>query len=67
MTALTTRKLAALLPGKWASDGGPRGAGTLVARKLLNGTTIFYFRYTPPSGQRRVIPLGEYGAHSLSL
>jgi len=67
MTTLTTRKLAALKPGKWASDGGPRGAGALVARKLLHGATIFYFRYTAPSGQRHVIPLGEYGGHALTL
>jgi uncharacterized protein (DUF2267 family) len=67
MAVLTTRKLAALKPGEWASDGGPRGAGVLVARNLGSGSTIFYFRYTAPGGRRDVIPLGEYGGHSLTL
>lgn len=67
MATLTTRKLDTLKRGKWVSDGGPRGGGTLVARKLASGATVFYFRYTVASGRRDVIPLGEYGGHALSL
>ncbi|MGH8148272.1 MAG: tyrosine-type recombinase/integrase [Rhodanobacteraceae bacterium] len=67
MAKLTTRKLDSLKRGKWTSDGGPRGAGALVARKLPSGSTLFYFRYTASGGRRDVIPLGEYGDHALTL
>ncbi|MGH8183600.1 MAG: tyrosine-type recombinase/integrase [Rhodanobacteraceae bacterium] len=67
MTGLTTRKLDTLRMGRWASDGGARGAGTLTARRLPSGSTLFYYRYTGSNGQRCVVPLGEYGPHALTL
>jgi hypothetical protein len=60
---LTTRKIAALAPGEWASDPAARGAGRLQARRLRTGGVAWYYRYTAPDGQRVRQPL----AHDLSL
>ena len=60
MALLTYRKLTALKAGEWASDGGPRGGGVLVARKLKSGPVIFYFRYTGSDRTRSVLSLGEW-------
>lgn len=67
MATLTVRKLAALKAGEWASDGGPRGGGTMVARRLAAGAVLFYFRYTGSAGRRDVIPLGQWDAHGDNL
>lgn len=60
MAKLTHRTLQTAKAGQWLSDGGTRGGGTLVARKLGGGAVLFYFRYTDPSGQRVPVPLGEW-------
>ncbi|NLA68550.1 MAG: integrase [Gammaproteobacteria bacterium] len=63
MAALTHNALTGLQAGKWASDKGPRGAGTLVAYrsgKGRDGRVLFYFRYTKPDGDRDSYPLGEW-------
>lgn len=57
---LTHKKLDSLDVGEWASDGGPRGGGVLVARKLQSGHVIFYFRYTDPTSKRSVLTLGTW-------
>lgn len=56
--ALTTRGIAALKPGKWAADPGPRGAGRLQVIKLASGGLAWYFRYTRSDGKRDALPLG---------
>lgn len=56
--ALTTRALAALLPGKWVADAGARGAGRLQVIKLNSGGLAWYFRYTRSNGKRDALPLG---------
>ena len=65
MALLTVRKLTSLKEGKWASDGGARGGGTMVARRLSGGSILFYFRYTGSNG------LGQWdaasGGNNLSL
>lgn len=72
LAALTTRALDGLAAGKWASDKGGRGSGTLVAYRSGRGRdsrVLFYFRYTMSNGQRDPLPLGEWegtGGH-LSL
>lgn len=68
--ALTTKQLQALKPGDWASDGGARGAGTLVFRRTASGERLAYFRYTLPNGKRDTLPIGNYdeqGVSGLSL
>lgn len=67
MAKLTVRALITLKPGKWASDGGARGGGTLVSRRLTSGVVLFYFRYTGPDGQREALPLGQWDAHGENL
>lgn len=70
MANLTILKLRNLKAGKWASDHGVRGGGTLVARRLASRAVLFYFRYTGPDGARAVIPLGQWdpsGGDNLSL
>ena len=49
--------------GKWVSDMGARGAGTLAAYRSGGGKTsrvLFYFRYTQPDGTRYALPLGGW-------
>ncbi|WP_125076899.1 integrase [Pseudoxanthomonas sp. SGT-18] len=63
MAALTHNALVGLKPGKWASDKGARGAGTLTAYRSGSGRdsrVLFYFRYTKPDGERDPMPLGEW-------
>ena len=63
MAALTHNALTGLKPGKWASDKGARGAGTLVAYRSGSGRdsrVLFYFRYTKPDGERDMMPVGEW-------
>jgi len=60
MPKLTHRTLQTAEVGRWMTDGGTRGGGTLYARKLGGGGVLFYFRYTDPSGQRVPVPLGEW-------
>lgn len=63
MAALTHNALTGLKAGKWASDMGARGAGTLVAYRSgsgRDGRVLFYFRYTKPDGERDTYPLGEW-------
>jgi site-specific recombinase XerD len=66
---ITVKALRALAPGVWLSDGGSRGAGTLVFRR--SGDIIrAYFRYTQPDGSRYALPLGSYdedGVQGLTL
>lgn len=68
--ALTTKQLQALRPGAWISDGGARGAGSLVFRRTKSGERLAYFRYTLPNQERDTLPLGNYdeqGESGLSL
>lgn len=55
---LTARALSALKVGLWATDSSARGAGVLQVRKLSDGSTAFYYRYTNSAGARIRIPLG---------
>ena len=55
---LTARAVAALRVGEWAADPAARGAGRLQVRRLSNGSTAWYFRYTGPDGARDRLPLG---------
>jgi integrase len=55
---LTSKGLAALPQGAWATDPGPRRAGVLQARKLKNGAIAYYFRYTSSTGHRERVPIG---------
>jgi hypothetical protein len=55
LTAVGIRNLKA---GESASDPAPRGAGVLQVRKLSNGSTAFYFRYTDSKGARDRLSLG---------
>lgn len=66
---ITAPKLAALKRGEWKSDGGPRGAGRLQARKLDGGVIAFYFRYTASDGERVRLPMmtGKADDGSLKL
>jgi len=57
---MTHALLAALKAGEYVTDSGPRGGGTLQARRLAGGSVLFYFRYTAPSGERERIPLGDW-------
>ena len=61
---ITDARLASLKPGEWLRDPAPKGAGRLLARKTKAGATIFYFRYTLPTGERDTLPLGTYEAKS---
>lgn len=58
--ALTTKQLQALKPGEWLSDGGARGAGALLFRRLASKKIVAYFRYTLPDGTRDTLTIGEY-------
>jgi integrase len=71
MGTLTTRTLRQQWRGqdRWLADGGPRGAGRLVARITRDGVR-FYYQYFHPPGRRRWLPLGAYdetGQRGLSL
>lgn len=56
---ITIKALRALKPGVWLSDGGARGAGTLVFRR--SGADIrAYFRHTQADGSRYALPLGHF-------
>ena len=55
---LTTKGIASLAIGEWATDPAARGAGRLQARKLTNGHVAFYYRYTGPAGTRDKLPMG---------
>lgn len=59
MAKLTYASLKSMKLGQELSDGGTRGAGTLLARRTNNGV-LFYFRYTGPDGDRKKIPLGTW-------
>lgn len=71
MAELTARSLRAKWRGtdQWLSDGGPRGAGSLVAR-IQRDSAMLYFRYAHPAGSRKLLPLGpfdESGSTGVSL
>ncbi|MGH8291552.1 MAG: tyrosine-type recombinase/integrase [Steroidobacteraceae bacterium] len=71
MVKLTTNALRASWPGKdrWLSDGGPRGAGRLVAR-ITREDVAFYYQYFAAGGRKRFLVLGCYdtqGVRGLSL
>lgn len=65
MAKLTVRALQASKHGKWMTDGGARGGGTLYARREAD-SVLFYFRYTLPKREgethagRDAYPLGEW-------
>jgi integrase len=66
---VTIKALRALKPGVWLSDGGARGAGTLVFRRS-GGLVRAYFRHTQTDGNRYALPLGHFdeeGRNGLSL
>ena len=44
--------------GTWSADPAPRGEGVLQVRKLANGESAFYYRYTAPDGERIRLPIG---------
>lgn len=58
--ALKVKELQAAKPGEWLSDGGARGAGTLLFRRTAAGAMVAYFRYTLPDGRRDALPIGQY-------
>lgn len=58
--AIRVKQLETSKPLKWLSDGDPRGAGQLYARRNQSGRVIFYFRYTDPQGKRVQLPIGEW-------
>lgn len=64
--ALTTKQLQALKAGEWVSDGGARGAGTLVFRRTISGERLAYFRYTLPNKKRDTLPIGNYDEQGIS-
>ena len=57
---LTIKQIGALKPGEWRTDGGARGAGTLVFHASSSGNISAYFRHTLPTGRRYDLPLGLY-------
>lgn len=66
---VTIKGLRALKPGVWLSDGGARGAGTLVFRRSGEIVRV-YFRHTQADGSRYALPLGHFdeeGRDGLSL
>ena len=66
---VTIKALRGLKPGVWLSDGGARGAGTLVFRRS-GGDVRAYFRHTQADGTRYALPLGHFdqeGRDGLSL
>jgi len=74
MAQLTNNTLRATWRGKdkWLSDGGPRGAGRLVARVTRDGVNFLYQYFAPDGKKRRkrFFPLGPFdvtGARGLSL
>ncbi len=67
---LTIRQITAMKPGEWRTDGGARGAGTLVFHASSSGRVSGYFRHTLPTGKRYDMPLGlfdETGKTGLTL
>ncbi len=58
--AIRVKQLETIKPLKWLSDGDPRGAGQLYARRNNSGRVVFYFRYTDPEGKRVQLPIGEW-------
>jgi integrase len=71
MSQITANGLRAKWRGKdqWISDGGPRGAGRLVARVTRDGVNFLY-QYFAFDDRKRFFPLGPYdvnGARGLSL
>jgi len=66
---LTVKGLAALKPGKWLSEDGNRGEGSLRAKGGPNGAR-FYFRHRTSSGAYDDFPIGSFdeaGKRGLSL
>ncbi|MFP5383970.1 MAG: integrase arm-type DNA-binding domain-containing protein [Gammaproteobacteria bacterium] len=57
---IRVKQLETAKPLKWLSDGDPRGAGQLYARRNQSGRVIFYFRYTGSDGKRVQLPIGEW-------
>jgi integrase len=74
MAQITTNALRAKWRGKdeWLSDGGPRGAGRLVARLTESGPQFLFQYFLPNAGRevKRFLPVGPYdaeGTRGLSL
>lgn len=44
----------------WLSNPFQRGSGVFMGRVRPNGERLFYFRYTPPVGERKYWPIGPY-------
>lgn len=66
---VTIKSLRALKPGIWLSDGGARGAGTLVFRRT-GDVVRAYFRHTQTDGSRYALPIGHFdesGRDGISL
>lgn len=57
---LTIKELRALKPGEWRTDGGARGAGTLVFHASTSGKISAYFRHAVLPGKRYDLPLGLF-------
>ena len=57
---LTIKEIRAMKPGEWRTDGGARGAGTLVFHASSSGKVSGYFRHTLPTGKRYDLPLGLF-------
>ena len=71
MTRITANELRAKWRGKdqWLSDGGPRGAGRLVAR-IGRESVSFLYQYFSADGRKRFLPMGPFdvgGVRGLSL
>ena len=56
---LTARGIASLPPGSWAANPTARGVGVLQVRKLEDGKSAFYYRYTRTDQKRYRLPKGH--------
>lgn len=57
---LTIKQIQAIKPREWRTDGGARGAGTLVFHASASGNISAYFRHTTGAGKRYDLPIGLF-------
>ena len=57
---VTVKELRTLKPTVWLSDGGARGAGSLVFRRTGDGVIRAYFRHVQSDGTRYALPISQY-------
>jgi len=67
---VTVKTLRSLKAKVWLSDGGGRGAGSLVFRRTGDGVIRAYFRHIQSDGKRYALPFAQYdesGRNGLTL